>query len=488
LSRPARPSRAPPRRAALLLLAALSALFAASPAGADPDRAALERTLAEARRARRERLRATLGDGYALLFGQPLTDALQPPQEGCFLYLTGVEDAEAVLFLAGDRAAPPADERAGADRPPEPGAPPAPGAPTDPPPAAPAPEAPGPRETLFLRDGGEWYARFHGPRWRPVPESAAALGVARVRAAPPSFEGYVSWLSRSLPRDARLLLPAYAGPDHATVRELRARLADALRKSRPDLRIGDLAPAIVAMRAVKEPIEISFLRRAAGITAEAVLDTLPLLRPGGSEAEVDGALLHGMRRRGARSAFTFVVAAGRNGATPHYFRNESPLEENDLLVLDVGAAVERYAADITRTFPVRGVFSARQREIYELVLRAQQAAIDVVRPGASFHDVDGAARKVITAAGLGRHFIHGTSHHVGLDVHDPGPTTLETGMVITVEPGIYLPDEGFGVRIEDMLLVTESGHDLLSGTLPRSVAGVEALLAARRIPAAEETK
>jgi Xaa-Pro aminopeptidase len=149
-------------------------------------------------------------------------------------------------------------------------------------------------------------------------------------------------------------------------------------------------------------------------------------------------------------------------------------------LLDTGAAWEHYSADVTRTFPVNGKFSAREREIYELVLRAQNEAIKKVQVGADYYkDVHLTAKGVLDEAGYGQYFIHGTGHYLGLDVHDAGnyEKPLEAGVVITVEPGIYIPEEGIGVRIEDDSLVTAKGPVILSGHIPRSVEEIEALMA-----------
>jgi Xaa-Pro aminopeptidase len=272
-------------------------------------------------------------------------------------------------------------------------------------------------------------------------------------------------------------VPGYAGRDVAAVRELRANALRALAETRPDVQVADLHPALMLMRAVKEPAEVLALRRAIDVTLDAFRDALPAIRPGSSEGAVDGALLHGVRRRGALPAYTFVVASGRNATIPHYFRNAAPLAEGDLLVIDAGGSVDRYAADITRTFPVSGRFTGRQREVYAKVLEAQLAAIAVVRPGVTLQQVDAAARRVLKEAGLETHFIHATCHHVGLDVHNPGPPTLEAGMTITVEPGVYLRDEGLGVRIEDIVLVTADGAEVLSDAFPKDPDALERLLA-----------
>jgi len=406
-----------------------------------------------ARSARRARLADTLGEGYALVLGQPLTDVLQPPQEGHFLYLTGVEDPDASLLLAGAKA---------------------------PPLELPAKEGAVPvREVVFLRNANPNFARFFGLRHLPGADAAAALGVEATRAAPKGGAGLARVVAGLLPRDARLFVPAYAGADQATVREIRSAFAKTLAEARPDVKLVDLHGELSAMRSVKDAFEQRALRRAVDVTEAAFLDALPDIRPDSSEGAVDGALLAAMRRRGAWPAYTFVVGGGANAAVPHYFRNADPLAAGDLLVIDAGAAVDRYAADVTRTFPVSGRFTPRQRELYGAVLKAQLAGIEAVRPGATIAEVDAAARGVLKQAGLAQYFIHGTSHHVGLDVHDPGPGELAAGMTITVEPGVYLPEERIGIRIEDVVLVTPQGREVLSAGLPKDPDEVERLLAAR---------
>lgn len=435
--RRARPLRATP---VLLLLAALAAAGPSVPEDA-----------VAARQARRAALSARLGKGYALVFGQPLSDVLQPPQEGHFLYLTGVDDPDALLLLAGAEAPPfPLPKGAGTI------------------------EA---REAILLLEAGDAFARFYGQRWRAGAEAERALGIEAARPAPRGGEALGKELAARLPEGARLHLPAYAGRDLASIREVRDAAMKTLRAMRPDVTYADLHPALMLMRAVKEPGEIDAMRRAVDATLGAFRDALPEIRPGSTEAAVDGALLAGVRRRGALPAYTFVVGSGPRSTIPHYFRNDAPLAAGDLLVIDAGGSVERYASDITRTFPVGGRFTPRQREVYDAVLRAQLAGIAAVKPSTTLQQVDAAARGVLKEAGLDRYFIHATCHHVGLDVHDPGPPLLARGMVITVEPGVYIPEEGLGVRIEDMVLVTDDGAEVLSNAFPKDAAGIERLLA-----------
>ena len=433
-------------RAAVLLLL-LQCVVAGQ---ADPVRAARDDDAAPPWfAARRARLAEAIGDGYALVLGQPLTDVLHPRQEGHFLYLTGVDDPGAALLVAGVDAAPLPIEGGEGD--------------------APA------RSVLWLLHANPRFRQFYGLQWPVGRASATALGVDLTRSHP-GAPGLGQLLAALLPEGATLHLPAYAGPDHAPVRELRLALLDALATGRADVRVEDLHPRLSALRAVKGPEEIERLRRAIAISLDVLREATARMQPGSSEAAVDGALIDGMRRRGARPAYPPVVATGAHAAIPHYMRNDAPLEAGQLLLIDAGAAYERYAADVTRVFPIGGSFTPRQRELLAIVRRAQAAGIEAVRPGATFADVDRAARTVIAEAGYGEHFLHGTSHHVGLDVHDPGPTLLQPGMTLTVEPGIYLPEENLGIRIEDVVLVTEQGHEVLSAALPSDADGIEALL------------
>jgi Xaa-Pro aminopeptidase len=430
--------RPPPLRApwALLLLAATSV---AGPSA--PDEAV--------RAARRARLAERLKADYALVLGQPLTDVLQPPQEGHFLYLIDVDDPDAALLLAGKEALP---LKRGTEKVPA-------------------------RETVFLMEAGDAFARFYGQRHRAGPEAERALGVAATRPMPRGGEALGRELAALLPPNARLRVPAYAARDTAGIREWKDEALRSLRAARPDVTFEDLHPTLMLMRATKEPREVDALRRAVAATLEAFHEALADIRPGASEALVDGALLKGIRRRGALPAYRFVVASGANSAIPHHFRNDGPLAEGDLLVIDAGGSIDRYAADITRTFPVSGRFLPRQREVYEAVLRAQLAAIRAVKPGVTLQQVDAAARGVLKESGLDGYFIHATCHHVGLDVHDPGPPLLAPGMTITVEPGVYIATEGFGVRIEDIVVVTDDGAEVLSDAFPKDPDAIERLLA-----------
>jgi Xaa-Pro aminopeptidase len=247
-------------------------------------------------------------------------------------------------------------------------------------------------------------------------------------------------------------------------------------------------PALLTapLRQVKSPAELALLRRAISITCEAQRAAMGAARPGCFEYQLAARIEYQFRERGARGwAFPSIVGSGPNSCLLHYDRYERQVEAGDLVVVDIGAEFGYYAADVTRTLPASGHFSDRQRRVYQIVYQAQEAAFQTIRPGIPVGDVHRVANEVVTAGliGLGlikekaearKYFPHGTSHGLGLDVHDPTPgPTLAAGMVITVEPGIYIPEEGLGVRIEDDVLVTEKGCEVLSAAAPRSPEEVE---------------
>jgi Xaa-Pro aminopeptidase len=263
------------------------------------------------------------------------------------------------------------------------------------------------------------------------------------------------------------------------------------------------------LRLYKSPAELALMRRSAGIAAEAQQAAVRAARPGAAEYEVEAALLQVMRARGAVPSYPPTVAGGANACVLHYTANQGRLARGELLLIDAGAEMACYASDITRTWPVGGRFNAAQRALYEVTHEAQCAAIGEVRAGQPFnaaHDaavrvivsglcalklLRGGARAALKSGDYKRYFPHKTGHWIGLDVHDVGdyrvddePRVLEQGMVVTVEPGIYVPLDdtsvpakwrGLGVRIEDDVAVTAQGNEVLTATLPKSVDAVESL-------------
>lgn len=302
--------------------------------------------------------------------------------------------------------------------------------------------------------------------------------------------------------------------------EFDARLLGWMRRLR-QLRGGGVVPKeFVALghllhdlRLYKSRNELKLMRASASIAAEAHRAAMHAAMAGRHEYEVEADLLRVMRGRGAVPAFAPIVASGANACVMHYTANRAVLRDGDLLLVDAGAEVDCYASDITRTFPISGRYSREQRALYEVVLAAQLAAIDEVLPGRAFNAAHEAAVRVIAeglcALGLikgtaddaivqgsyKRFFPAKTGHWLGLDVHDVGdyrvdgePRVLEPGMVVTVEPGIYVPPgdftvserwRGIGIRIEDDVAVTKDGHDVLTDGVPKDADEIEALLASR---------
>jgi Xaa-Pro aminopeptidase len=298
-------------------------------------------------------------------------------------------------------------------------------------------------------------------------------------------------------------------------------LLDWINHLRSQSRTGVVAPGELVslehilheMRLFKSPAELKLMRRAADISANAHIKAMQTCKPGLFEYQIEAEIIHHFIQNGLRAvAYPSIVAGGKNACTLHYTDNADKLKNGDLLLIDAGAECDHYAADITRTFPVSGCFSEAQKQLYQLVLDAQTAAIEQIRPGQSWHAAHDAAVEVLTkglvALGLlkgkvkklikdekyKQFYMHRTGHWLGMDVHDVGDykvdqewRVLEPGMVLTVEPGLYIPadcktvDEkwrGIGIRIEDDVLVTGQGHEILTGGVPKTIADIEALMQA----------
>jgi Xaa-Pro aminopeptidase len=247
----------------------------------------------------------------------------------------------------------------------------------------------------------------------------------------------------------------------------------------PGVAIEDRARLLPSMRAVKSPAELALMRQAVAISAAGFRAALRALRPGVTEKSIADLMTGEFAAMGAESAFEAIVGSGPNGAVLHYVDLDRTIEDGELVVIDYGAAFGGYASDVTRTFPASGAFTAEQRELYEIVLEANTQAIAATRPGATITDIQNAAREVITKAGYEDMFIHGIGHQLGIETHDATPDgPLVAGMVITIEPGIYLPDRGIGIRIEDDVLLAEDGAVNLTSAIPKTVEDIETAMGA----------
>jgi Xaa-Pro aminopeptidase len=384
--------------------------------------------------ARRAELRKALPNGVVVLFGRTESDSddLRSGfyQEPNFYYLTGWIQPGAVLVI----------EPAG--------------------------------DMLFLPAKDPEAEKWTGLKASAQDKNIAAItGFEHVMPAP-AFESELARLMRQYPRLYAL---------HGTKLERLAPLRD----------ISDARPAIAKLRMKKSPEEIALIERSTNVSIEAHRAAWKRAAPGLHEYQVAATMTNVFAENGCeRPAYASIVGSGPNSVFLHYSRNKRRMDSGEVLLMDVAAECSGYASDITRTIPVGAKFSKRQREIYDVVLGAQKAAIAAVKPGMTIaktspnsvykvaYDYINTHGKDLHGEPLGKYFTHGLSHHVGLEVHDASDVNalLEAGMVITVEPGIYIPEENIGVRIEDTLVVTENGSRNLSGALPREASEIEKLV------------
>jgi Xaa-Pro aminopeptidase len=271
---------------------------------------------------------------------------------------------------------------------------------------------------------------------------------------------------------------------------------------------GNVEKILHEMRLRKSPMEIAWMRKAADISAAAHCRAMQVCKPGMREYELEAEVQYVFTQNGSRApAYNHIVGAGANSCILHYNDNNAPIQQGDLVLIDAGAEYAYYAADITRTFPANGRFTEKQRAIYEAVLKAQLAVIEIVKPGLPWHQLHEMSERVIseelvrlgllpdnkTKGACRKFYPHRSGHWLGMDVHDAGSyrgengqwRLLEPGMVFTVEPGIYIPANtpdvdpswwNIGVRIEDDILVTETGYEVLTDKVPKTVAAIEALM------------
>jgi Xaa-Pro aminopeptidase len=346
----------------------------------------------------------------------------------------------------------------------------------------------GPEEMLFLPPKNPTKEKWNGPRMSPSdPGIQSRTGFASVLP--------YSEMRATLERLAKLYPTLYTilpyekengGYPHEKA------VVDWIHSAVPQTKLKDIRSNIGELRQIKSPGEITFLRQAIELSLDAQFAAMRMMRPGLHEYDIAAKMVEVHAMGGSEAeGYAPIVGAGPNSTVLHYDKLARKIEEGDIVVLDVGAQYSGYSADITRTLPANGKFTPRQREIYEIVLGAQNAALAAIKPGMDYcqrgaksvykisYDYINSHGKDLNGKSLGQYFIHGLGHHIGLDVHDPGEycKPLEPGMVITVEPGIYIPEENLGVRIEDDILITETGCKFLSERLPRDAAEIERIMA-----------
>lgn len=354
------------------------------------------------------------------------------------------------------------------------------------------------REILFLRETNEQIALWEGRKY--TKQEAADLAGVRTVYWNSEFEPVFRGLAVQA---ERFYLNSNEHTRAAVLVETRdARFVKWCRENFPLHATERLAPHLHHLRAVKSAIEVDQIRKAAEITGQAFRRLLGFIRPGVWEHEIEAEIVHEfLRRRSRGPAFQTIVASGVDSCTLHYVANDKQCRPGDLVLMDFGAEYAHYAADLSRTVPVDGRFTARQKAVYEAVLNVQKAAIGMLRPGTTIETYHAEVGRVMESEliGLGlldaaavasqpkdkplykQYFPHGTSHHLGLDVHDYGDRyrPFEAGMVLTCEPGIYIREEGIGVRIENDILITADGPIDLTAGIPREAEEIEEIMNAR---------
>jgi Xaa-Pro aminopeptidase len=345
----------------------------------------------------------------------------------------------------------------------------------------------GPREILYLppRDPAE--EKWNGPRMGPDDSGIQEkTGFADVESFVKLHETLAN-LSRNFPEIyTELPGPHDEGYPHA------ANWSNWVKGAAPHATLKDVSPAVGALRPIKSSGELALIQKAIDPSIDAHLAAMKMMHSGLYEYQVAAKMVEIHAYAGCETeAYAPIVGSGINSTVLHYNKLDRQIDGGEIVLLDVAGQYSGYAADITRTIPAEGKFTPRQREIYEIVLGAQNAALAALKPGMTIGGQGDTSLQKIAMAyidshgkdkqgrSLGRYYIHGLSHHLGLDVHDPGGALrpLEPGMVITIEPGIYIPEENLGVRIEDDVLITPTGYTLLTARLPRSVDEIEKIMA-----------
>ena len=365
-----------------------------------------------------------------------------------------------------------------------------------------------PRSILFCRDKNEEREIWEGFRYGPE-AARERFGFDEAH----SISALDEVIAKLLENQSTLLYPVGASTewDARAMKWLNAVRAKARAGATAPDRVQDVRALIDEMRLVKDSHELAIMRRAARISASAHRRAMRAAQPGKNEYEVEAELLYEFRRHGAQfPAYWPIVAGGANACVLHYVNNDAVLRNGDLLLIDAGCELDGYASDITRTFPVNGRYSPPQRLVYELVLAAQLAAIDAVRPGKAWNEPHDAAVRVLAQGLLDlkllggsfqevieketykRFYMHRTGHWLGLDVHDAGDykrsgnwRALVPGMILTVEPGLYIraaqdvPAEfhDIGIRVEDDVAVTLNGCEVITAEAPKRIGDIEALMA-----------
>ena len=295
-----------------------------------------------------------------------------------------------------------------------------------------------------------------------------------------------------------IYLPLRGGMSQTGELSADLRFAQTVKSCLPGVKVKDLVPLLDQLRWKKSPQETALLQKACRITCEAVNEVMRFARAGQFEYELEGLVKYIFRKEGSQGAAFTIIGSGPNSCILHHMKNDRQMEEGELVVVDVGTIYHYYSTDLTRTIPVSGKFTPEQKKIYNIVLEAQKKAISVTRPGVTLAEVHRAAMEVIDEAGYGKYFIHGTSHSINggsgykptaigllitgkygkypMNRYFAADNPLVPGSVFTIEPGIYIPEKNIGIRIEDDILVTEDGCQVLTAGSPKEAEEIERLM------------
>lgn len=346
-------------------------------------------------------------------------------------------------------------------------------------------------ETLFIEPYDEVLAKWVGGRMREAEatEISGIGNIAHVEEFPDRLNSIVEY-SRGL---GKLTFWLDLWRYHKDQADTPAhRLAATLQQKYPAVAIEEINGDMAAMRAVKDEKELACMRQAQEHTRVAIEEMMRYARPGMNERELEGAFDFALMKQGIREhAFNSIVAGGVRATTLHYAENNQTVQDGEMVLIDLGSAFGNYSADISRTFPVNGKFTERQKALYNTVLEAQRIVIAGAKPGLTTRDLNQMVvdyyESRLDDLGLRKegktvrdYYFHGVSHQLGLDTHDictERERVLKPGMVITVEPGLYVEDEAIGIRIENDVLITETGCEDLSAAIPRTVEEIEAIMA-----------
>ncbi|MCS7065842.1 MAG: Xaa-Pro aminopeptidase [Fimbriimonadales bacterium] len=394
---------------------------------------------------RREALRGQAGEQAVILAGESATPVrLKFRQDSNLMYLTGVEAPGAILVLLPDNS------------------------------------PLGVSEVLFLREQSPVSRTFEGELPAPDERTRRLTGIQEVRSTREVNE-FLKQVAQAHPQILLNRLARNAGLDQT------------LREANPEAQLGSVERLLAVLRTKKSPAEQRLIRAAIRATIEAHRAAARKIAPGVYEYEVEAVIQEAFRRNGSeRDAFPCIIGSGPNSCILHYSANRRRMQKGDLVVVDIGAEYSYYAADLTRTYPVSGKFTPRQRALYLAVLDAQKAAERAAKPGVTLRELDRIAREALRNSPLrakdvdgkeytlDHFFRHGLGHALGMDVHDPETgQPLPPGAIFTIEPGVYIPTENIGIRIEDDYLMTERGVIKLTSALPAEPEAIERIMKAR---------